>query len=354
MTPVRVGLRCDAGATRGVGHLVRCVALAEELAGRGVRPVFLGDTGGLPWAEEQLARRGFARVPGPDTPDGAVAAVKEHGLAAMVLDSYTLDPACAGALRERGVPVLAVVDGDLRGQDADLYLDQNLDAELAAPPLPPDAVRLAGLRYVLLRDDVLRLRPRAPVRHPGAARPKVLAFFGGTDAFSAAPPLCRLVLGTGLPLELTVVAGTPALHRQLLSLPVGADQAMHVLAPTDRLPTLVAQADLVVSASGTSTWELLCLGAAAALVWVVDNQELGYERVVARGLSAGLGHLSDLTDPDGSHAVAARDTLRRLLSSPNARAAASARALGAVDGLGRARVADELLALVASRRHHSA
>ena len=34
MTAVRVGLRCDAGATRGVGHLVRCVALAEELARR--------------------------------------------------------------------------------------------------------------------------------------------------------------------------------------------------------------------------------------------------------------------------------------------------------------------------------
>ncbi|MEV4411159.1 spore coat protein [Catellatospora sp. NPDC049609] len=352
MSPVRVGLRCDAGATRGVGHLVRCVALAEELATRGVQPVFLGDPGGLPWAAEQLARRGFPRHPGPDTPDAMLAAVKEHGLAAAVLDSYTLDPGCAGALREQRVPVLAVVDGDLRGQDADLYLDQNLDAELSAPPLPADAVRLAGLRYVLLRDDVTRLRPAHPPRRPASARPRVLAFFGGTDAFSAAPPLCRLVLGTGLPVELTVVAGTPALHRELLMLHGLPEQELRVITPTDRLPALVAESDLVVSASGTSTWELLCLGAAAAMVWVVDNQRLGYDRVVARGLAAGLGHLPDLTDPDGTHALAARDTLRRLMSSPNARAAASARALGAVDGLGRARVADELLALVASRRDH--
>jgi spore coat polysaccharide biosynthesis predicted glycosyltransferase SpsG len=352
MSPVRVGLRCDAGATRGVGHLVRCVALAEELASRGVQPVFLGDTGGLPWAQEQLTRRGFALHPGPDTPDGLVAAVKEHGLSAVVLDSYTLDPGCAGVLREHGVPVLAVVDGDLRGQDADLFLDQNLDAELTAPPLPADAVRLAGLRYVLLRDDVTRLRPAHPPRRPAAARPRVLAFFGGTDAFGAAPPVCRLVLATGLPLELTVVAGTPALHRELVALPTLPEQELRVLAPTDRLPALVVESDLVVSASGTSIWELLCLGAAAAMVWVVDNQELGYERVVARGLAAGLGFLPDLTDPDGTHTLAARDTLRRLLSSPNARAAASARALGAVDGLGRARVADELLALVAARHDH--
>lgn len=352
MTAVRVGLRCDAGATRGVGHLVRCVALAEELAARGVEPVFLGDTGGLPWAREQLDRRGFALRPGPDSPDDMVAAVREHRLAAAVLDSYTLDPGCAGALRARGVPVLAVVDGALRGQDADLYLDQNLDAELSDPPLPAAAVRLAGLRYVLLRDDVVRLRPAHPAHRPATAPPRVLAFFGGTDAFGAGPVLSRLVLATGLPLALTVVAGSPALHDELRELSVGNGQTIDVLAPTDRLPELIVGADLVVSASGTSTWELLCLGAAAAMVWVVDNQQLGYDSVVARGLATGLGHLPELADMDGTPAMTACDTLRQLLRSPNARAAASARALGAVDGHGRARVADELLALVATRSDH--
>ncbi|MDI5939238.1 methyltransferase domain-containing protein [Micromonospora sp. DH15] len=118
MSTVRVGVRCDAGPTRGVGHLVRCLAA--------------------------------------------------------------------------GVVTLAVVDGDTRGQDADVYLDQNLGA--AHGPLPGRL--LAGTAYPLLRDAVVAARPAAPRPATPAARPRVLAFFGGTDAFGAAPVLARVLLAT--------------------------------------------------------------------------------------------------------------------------------------------------------------
>ncbi|WP_027346625.1 PseG/SpsG family protein [Hamadaea tsunoensis] len=338
---MRIGLRCDAGPTTGVGHLVRCVALAEELRSRGAEVVFLGDVGGVAWAERELAVRGLPLLPGPGTPAGLVAAVADLGLAALVVDSYTLDPDCAGAVRAIGVPVMAIVDGETRGQEADLYLDQNLDAELADVKVPDGAVRLAGLRYVLLRDAVRALRPAAP-RSSTADRPSVLAFFGGTDAFGAAPVLTRLLLATGVPCDLTVVAGSPALRSSLEALAPDAS----VIDPTDGLPSLIAASDVVVSASGTSTWELLCLGAAAGMVWVVDNQWLGYERVMIRQLAGGLGLLSDLVDPSSSAAGAAVAELTRLLTSPAYRSELSARALATVDGDGRVRVADALLALI--------
>jgi spore coat polysaccharide biosynthesis predicted glycosyltransferase SpsG len=114
---------------------------------------------------------------------------------------------------------------------------------------------------------------------------------------------------------------------------------MDVIAPTDELPKLLSDTDLAVSASGTSTWELLCLGVPAALIWVVDNQIIGYERTVARGLAAGLGHVSGL-DRSSRAAV----VLRRLLTDPPLRAALASRAWAAVDGRGAQRVADALLA----------
>ena len=65
-------------------------------------------------------------------------------------------------------------------------------------------------------------------------------------------------------------------------------------------------ADLVVSAAGTSSWELLCLGAACAFVCVADNQETSYERVVAAGAVAGVGRLGELrADPSGGIEVLA-------------------------------------------------
>lgn len=332
---VTIGIRTDAGAQRGVGHLVRCVALAEELTERGVAVRFLSDLGGLSWAEQQLTQRGLPWHPAPYDPVGLVAACERLGLDALVVDSYTLPPEHSVAVRRTGRPVLAIVDGDFRGQSADIYVDQNLDATIDVA----DAVGLAGLDYALLRESVRRLRPlEAPV-HQTSRTPKVVAFFGGTDAYRAAPQIAGLLTATGVAFDATVVAADESLRQDLLAVRPGPGQHFEIISPTDHLPKLLAGADLAVSASGTSTWELLCLGLASALVWVVDNQIDGYERTVAHGFAAGLGRL-------GQFSGKSVDVLRELLTGPGSRAALATRAWSAVDGRGVERVADALLATV--------
>jgi spore coat polysaccharide biosynthesis predicted glycosyltransferase SpsG len=175
--------------------------------------------------------------------------------------------------------------------------------------------------------------------HTTSRTPKVVAFFGGTDAYRAAPQIAALLAEAGVPFDATVIAADESLRRDLLAVPARPGQSFEIIAPTDDLPKLLAGADLVVSASGTSTWELLCLGRAAALVRVVDNQIQGYERTVAHGYAAGLGRL-------GSLDAGAVGVLRDLLTSPGSRAALAARAWSAVDGRGASRVADALLAQV--------
>ncbi|MDI6100500.1 spore coat protein [Actinoplanes sp. NEAU-A12] len=326
-----IGIRCDAGVRTGVGHLVRCVALAEELTARGAGVHFLSDLGGVAWAQAQLEQRGLPWHPAPYDEVGLVAAVERLGLDALVVDSYTLPPSHSKAVRATGRTVLAIVDGDPRGQDADIYVDQNLDATLDAGD-----VRLAGLDYALLRSSVRRLRPLAAPVHSNARTPKVVAFFGGTDAYRAAPRVARLLIDAAAPFDATVVAADASLRAELLAVPAGEGQRFEIIDPTDRLPELLADADLVVSASGTSTWELLCLGRAAALVWVVDNQIRGYERTVARGYAAGLGRLGEFGDD-------AVTTVRRLLLHPAERTGLAVRGWAAVDGRGVERVADALV-----------
>lgn len=347
LNTVRVGLRCDAGPRRGVGHLVRSLALGEEFLARGARVEMFGSVEAVGWAAAQLTARGVPLHPGPWPPAELVETARRHRLDVMVLDSYDLDPAGAGALRAAGVVTLALVDGHTRGQDADLYVDQNLGTRIDAPP----ARLLAGAGYALLRDSVVAARPPAPRPATPVARPRVLAFFGGTDAAGAAPLLTRLLFATGHPMELTVVVGRPGIEDELAAVTPGRGQLLRPVPPTDELPALIGAADLVVSAAGTATWELCCLGAPAALVCVVDNQRESYHRVVAHGLAAGLGELPRLADdgPTGRAArAAAARTLSGLLSSPSRRAALSARAWSAVDGLGRRRVVDAVLARFAA------
>lgn len=313
----RVGFRADAGPGIGVGHLMRCLALAEEFVARGVEVVMLGDLGGLAWAERQVSARGLTLLAAP--PD-LVLAVGELALDAVVLDSYSLDPACSAALRRAGVPVLAIVDGDARGQDADLYLDQNLGAEAE------DARWMCGPSYVLLRNDVRALgRPTA-----GAGRtPEVLCFFGGTDAGGAAPVAARLLADSGVPHTATIVTSSP--------LP----PHIRTIAPTDDLPKLAVASDLVVTACGSAVWEMLHLAVPMALVWVAENQRASYQRIVDAGLAVGLGHIDDVR----ANPSAAVGALRPLLSDPRFRTALAARGSSVIDGKGRERVADAVLAL---------
>ncbi|WP_030440629.1 PseG/SpsG family protein [Actinoplanes subtropicus] len=327
-----VGIRCDAGARTGVGHLVRCVALAEELVARGAGVRFLSDLGGVAWAEAQLSQRGLPGHPPPFDPVGLVAAVERLEIDALVIDSYTLPPAHSVAVRKTGRRVLAIVDGDFRGQTADIYVDQNLDARIDVE----DAIGLAGLDYALLRSSVRSLRPVTPPVHRPGRTPKVVAFFGGTDAYRAAPQVAALLTRTGVGFDATVIAANEELNAELSAIPAGPGQRFEIISPTDDLPKLLAGADLAVSASGTSTWELLCLGLPAALVWVVDNQILGYDRTIARGYAAGLGQLGHLGDD-------AVSTLRALLTDASWRTELAAKAWAAVDGRGVERVASALL-----------
>lgn len=340
MRGVRIGIRCDVGPQRGVGHVMRSLALAEELRGRGVEVVFVCDSHTVPWANDQILARGLPVEP-------AVWSVEDHlklfdrlEVDAVVFDSYDLSPEPYGAVRAAGLPTLAIVDGELRGAEADVYLDQNLGSELDHPELPAGAVRLAGLDYVLMRDDVLAHRPAAEPE-PGTTRerPEVFAFFGGTDAYAAGPPVVAALAATGVAFDATVVAPRPELAEQIAAVELADGQRVEVIGPTSRLAETVASADLVLSASGTSTWELMCLGATAGLVCVVDNQVMGYQRAVGTGAAAGVGVLSELrADP-----AAATGVLRGLLTDQDERLRLGRAGWRLVDGLGRRRVVDALL-----------
>lgn len=323
-----------------MGHLVRCVALAEELASRGWEVLFLGDLGGIAFAERQLSSRGLPWRAAPAGPRGHLDAVRSEGLDAVVLDSYTLPEPVSAALVEADVPVLAFADGPLRGQRAQLYLDQNIGAEDDEVPLPPGARRLAGTRYALLRDAVREARPPRPWRaRPGT--PSVVVSFGGTDAFGLTAAAVRALLGSGEAFRAVVVTVDPDVRDWLAGLAVPPGSEVTAREPFDEFPRVLARADLVVGAAGTSSWEYCCLGVPAAVAAVVDNQRQAYHRLVAQGAVLPLGTLSEVRADEPAFAGA----LAAALADPAGRARVAAVAHGLVDGDGRVRVVDALAEL---------
>ncbi|KNX37766.1 PseG/SpsG family protein [Luteipulveratus halotolerans] len=336
-----VVLRCDAHPSFGVGHVVRCLALAQELIARGHRVTLLGGLGEIAWLERLVDETGVALVRPGDDLTAVVEQAVDLGADAVVIDGYHLAPDLGARLRERGVVVLAMVDGSFgSAQEADVYVDQNLRATPHTGG-PNGSVALAGIEHALFRDSVLERR-RSSVPQPHDP-PRVLAVFGGTDPYDAAVTVVPLLLETGAPVHVTVVAARDEVRTTLAGLAVGPRQQVEVVDPVADLGALAVTCDAAVSASGSSVWELLCLGVPTAVVCVVDNQRLGYEMTLAEHVVAPVGLLDEL------RAGVPAPGLLPLITDADVRADLAERGQSLVDGRGRERVADALLARVGSR-----
>lgn len=333
-----VALRCDADRVTGLGHLQRSLSLAEALLDRGHDVLMVGSVGGLSLAERLVAS---LDIPMHPTPNGSLlTALDELGASALVIDSYTVPATVHAEVRASGRPVVAIVDAPAPALDADLLVNPNLGSE-AAMATPHRGVVLAGPRYALLRSTVTRLRPPTPPEVPTEAR-RVLVVLGGTDVLVAAPAVTRALLATGMPLDIDVICSTPEIRAQVDSLTRRSGQLVRCSGPVENLAELAAHADLVVSAAGTTVWELACLGRPMAIVRVADNQRSGYAAVVSSGLAVGLGSAAQLT---GSPANVVA-SLTELLQDATLRHRLTASGHALVDGRGRDRIAAAVTALL--------
>jgi spore coat polysaccharide biosynthesis predicted glycosyltransferase SpsG len=252
----------------------------------------------------------------------------------VVIDSYWIDPDRINAL-DRVIPTLAIIDNDARGIHAGLFLDQNLGAENREWP---DGVRrrlLAGSRYALVRDTILAHRGSSAAVM--GDRPRVVAFMGGTDPGNVMTSVAGSIARDAP--EVDLVAITTSTQIDAVRAATSTMPSAVVSPPTTELPSLLGSADLVVSAAGTSAWDVCAMGKPAVLVAVVDNQVDSLAHAVAHGVALGL----DGTLPDAAWEAGAM--LAQLINDDRLREELTARSLRTFDGMGKHRVSEALEAM---------
>lgn len=337
---MRLLLRCDAGPSTGVGHAVRCAAVAEAALLSGHEVFWSGRLDGLGWLWSGLVREPGPVLPSADTAGGLAALAREHRIDAVHVDHYLLGDDLRPALNAAGVVLSTVEDFATGRRPGDVVVDPNMGAEDHPRPDDGSPLLLRGPGYAPLRLTVRRARTRRALRAadaPGTGPPRVLVVMGGTDAAGLLPRVVAALAAADVPAEVDVVVpgGRP------LDLPADGPATFRAVPPLPDLPAAMAEADLVVSAAGTTVWELCCVGVPMALVRAADNQTEGYRTVVDAGAAAGLGGTADLVDPAAAAAV-----LRALLTSPGDRATLADRAATVVDGEGAGRVVDAVATAV--------
>ena len=358
---MRVAFRADSNEVVGAGHVMRDIALAQELAARGAEVGFVCRH--IVHAHLEILRRnGFAvallsaadagsivagdqsswlGVPWQRDAEETLAAVDAAGgVDWLIADHYSLDAAWHSRMRTAGCRIGVIDDLANREYDCDLLVDQGIGADTIARyggRVPPAALVLCGSRFALLRGEfreALKLR-RA---RDGQVR-RVLVSYGGIDRSGETLKALSVLAGLESPPAVDVVIGAANPHRDEIELRAAALPFVRLHVDTPHMAELVSQADLAFGSAGGSALERCCLGLPSIVTIAAANQEEGAQALRAKGAALVLGHANEV--PVGQM----RAALIGLMALPFTVQGMADKAIAICDGEGARRVVSRMEAL---------
>jgi len=333
-------IRADASIVNGTGHVMRCLALAQEWQDRGGHAAFaLAEA--TPAIHARLAAEGcdvrsISGAPGTAQDSSQVIALaKDIGAEWVVVDGYQFGDEHQHALKSAGLKVLFLDDyGHAKHYYADLVLNQNPSAsQMLYASRESGTGLLLGPRHCLLRREFSAWRNWKREVPPAGHR--VLVTMGGSDPENLTAGVVDALSRDALEeLEAIVVIGGSSPHADALERsPLLTAKKITVRKDVTNIGELMAWADVAISSAGSTCWELCLLGLPALLFDVAENQKPIAQELSRRGCALHLGSSRDFNVEELAH------QLDRLLRSGATRQAMSLACRELVDGRGAQRVA---------------
>lgn len=335
-----LAIRADADARIGLGHAMRCFALAEAWCARGGDAVFfsgaaLPDTVLARLDGAGIAHRVFAS---PDNGGEFATAAAGIGARWLVVDGAFASPHYLDIVRNAGRPILLLDDAaSAERYPCDLLLNQNVQAEADAYAGRTEAKVLAGPRFALIRADMREnVRPRTITERPQ----RILVLVGGADPGGHLEALAQAAV------EAFRQAGISDGHVDAVIGPASGWQPPADAGPViayhrgvKDMSSLIGKADLAISSAGSTVWELSLLGTPMLLGASVPVEEPVGAGMADKQAAVYLGRFSECP---AEQLVA---ETARLLQDSAARRMLSATASALVDGRGAERVIGVMLGL---------
>ena len=333
---------CDGGASLGMGHVSRCLALADELRDAHACDVVFAmrdpDSAGV------AAVRSRAYVVTPivdrlDADDGPslLALTSSHSARAIVVDVRdALSRASLDAIRASGVRVVTIDDGSERRLASDLAF---------YPPVPQveeldwtgfAGRRFAGWDWVLIAREFTASVGQGFSSAEAPHAIDILVTMGGSDPAGMTEFALEALNLQPLPLPLAVqVVVGPAFKRApaLAEAVARSKHAVRVSQGPDAMAPLMRASRMAVASFGVSAYELAACGVPAVHLCLTTDHARSSSAFDRAQIAQSLGVFADVRPPQLADAIA------RLLADPARVAEMAAKARTLIDGRGAARIA---------------
>ncbi len=326
-------IRCDASPEIGLGHVVRCVALADQLRlNHDVCVGFAMREGSLGAEIVRQASYSLLQVPAIlDYEAWLSDALRQLGAQVLVADVRDdLSRSTLASLARQG-HLIAVLDD---------VSDRRLAADLAFyPPVPQvsraDWTEFRGERFVGWEWTILRSQFTQPTEQTPRSGNSLLITMGGTDPAGLTLQAVRAIGRVPGDFSPVVILGSGFQHRRSLQDLLGkAKRRFTVRENVSDMRAEMAQANLAVCSFGGTAYELAATGVPAIYLCLTPDHAESASALDRAGMGWSLGIFSDVTDERLGEAIG------RLLRDRSAREKMSTQARALMDGHGARRTAE--------------
>jgi UDP-2,4-diacetamido-2,4,6-trideoxy-beta-L-altropyranose hydrolase len=300
---VCVILRADASNQMGVGHVMRCLTLADELSNAGAEIKFIcRDLAGN--LEKMILQRGYVvhllpaphqhsgvensmnaheqwlGVPWDEDANQSIKLISANTINWVIVDNYALDYRWHKKIRPYTDKIFVIDDLADRKMDCDMLLDQTFGRNNSDYDglVAKDCQINLGSSYALLRPEFSYLRQKAiEARKTRRNIKNILVSVGALDPNNVTSQIItaleRIKWLHKPKVNVVLHSSAPHLHT-LLDQINGLKLEVSIQTDVSDMAKLMIEADLAIGAGGTTSWERCCLGLPTLLIKLADNQAL--------------------------------------------------------------------------------
>ena len=353
-----VVIRADANSKIGMGHVMRCLSVADALVQRGEEVLFVtaDDTPvplltkkGIPYrvlhtdyadmeAELPELWEVLRELPqGAESPEAALAQKNTS----ILVDSYYVTEKYLAALKKR-ITTIYMDDIYAFSYPVDMLINYNIYGEemgYEKDAAFADTKLLLGTEYVPLREEF-----SAGEQQRTAANCGILITTGGSDSFNLAGQLLMEAMKYDAlkEKEYHVVSGSLNPHIGELQALAQKHENIHIHCNVTNMAELMTESEVALSAGGSTLYELCAMGVPVIAFSFAENQERLVQTFVKRGIAQYGGNYRTDGNKMIQNTIAGLETL---LEDKNLRTEYRKKARTLVDGKGAERIAEAIQAL---------
>lgn len=270
-------IRADATPKIGSGHIMRCLALAQEAKKQDIA-VHLWSKLQIDWVHERLKQEKIPftlltkKIEQQENPEEFLAILPPSTQNSwVILDNYHFNLGYQQTVQKAGYRLLLIDDcNHLPEYSCDILLNQNISAKTLRYNGKIEK-QLLGLQYALLRQEFLAAKKqKQPANHP----PKNILFTLGGGDFSHLLP--KLTNNFNLPeinnCTLRIVTGNMP-TKKIRTAFANCPAQIEIIPATDNMAKHFCRADICITSAGSTCWELCYMEIPFLMIEIADNQK---------------------------------------------------------------------------------